>query len=163
VTRLLLATNQLTLTPACRCEAALEASTVRKIAQNCQVDIKKVIAVHDMETIYQVPILLEEQGLLPLFKEALELDQLSLDPTLVQKGSSLWQKWKATVLHRDYHDTVSIALVGKYIEVRVSRAYIHPFDHMFGRSRESVECLLPRHEIGRLEAPGEKFRCRSIK
>ncbi|KAL7628191.1 CTP synthase ura7 [Parahypoxylon ruwenzoriense] len=100
---------------ACRCERALNEATTQKIARSCQVQFEQVVTVRDIETIYQVPLLLEEQGLLDRLREALMLDQLSLPPTLVSKGSNLWKVWKKTVVSKPYLEPVNIALVGKYI------------------------------------------------
>lgn len=74
-----------------------------------------MVTVRDIETIYQVPLLLEEQGLLARLREALLLDQLSLPPSLIHKGSNLWQLWKKTVVSKPYLEPVNVALVGKYI------------------------------------------------
>ncbi|KAI4869284.1 CTP synthase [Hypoxylon rubiginosum] len=100
---------------ACRCERALDEVTVQKIARSCQVEFEQVVTVRDIETIYQVPLLLEEQGLLARLREALLLDQLSLPPSLIHKGSNLWQLWKKTVVSKPYLEPVNVALVGKYI------------------------------------------------
>ncbi|KAI1484430.1 CTP synthase N-terminus-domain-containing protein [Biscogniauxia mediterranea] len=100
---------------ACRCERPLDEATMQKIARSCQVENKQVITVRDIETIYQVPLLLEEQGLLDRLREGLMLDQLPPPPTLVEKGSSLWKLWKKTVVTKPHLDPVNIALVGKYI------------------------------------------------
>ncbi|POR31750.1 CTP synthase [Tolypocladium paradoxum] len=100
---------------ACRCERPLEKGTISKIAQSCQVEVEQVIAVRDMPTIYQVPILLEEQGLLDLLRSALMLDAIKPTPALVTKGAELWKRWKA-IIPQTYAETVDIALVGKYVE-----------------------------------------------
>ncbi|KAI0140183.1 CTP synthase [Hypoxylon sp. NC0597] len=100
---------------ACRCERALDEVTTQKIARSCQVEYEQVLTVRDIETIYQVPLLLEDQGLLDRLREALMLDQLSLPHTMVNKGANLWQLWKKTVVSKPYLEPVNIALVGKYI------------------------------------------------
>ncbi len=66
-----------------------------------------------MPTTYQVPILLEEQGLLDLLRTALLLDEIKPTPALVARGAEIWKKWKA-IIPQTYADTVDIALVGKY-------------------------------------------------
>jgi len=75
-----------------------------------------VITVRDMETIYQVPLLLKEQGLLELLRQGLILDKLALPPSMVQKGASLWELWKKTVIPKECLEPVNIALIGKYVE-----------------------------------------------
>ncbi|RKU40084.1 CTP synthase ura7 [Coniochaeta pulveracea] len=99
---------------ACRCDASLDDATVRKIASSCQVDYEQVLGVHDMETIYQVPLLLHDEGLLQQLLKKLGLDKLTLQPAQVSKGQALWELWKKTVVSPKDMPQVTIALVGKY-------------------------------------------------
>lgn len=69
---------------------------------------------HDMETVYQVPLLLHEQGLLHRLRAGLDLDKLSISPAVAAKGSALWSLWKKTVVVPKDTALVQIALVGKY-------------------------------------------------
>ena len=69
----------------------------------------------DMETIYQVPLLLQEQGLLNVLKKGLALDKPVLAPMEIQKGQALWELWKRTVVPEHHLPTVNIVLVGKYV------------------------------------------------
>ncbi|KAJ4228063.1 CTP synthase ura7 [Fusarium solani] len=101
---------------ACRCERPPHEATVAKIASSCHVDIEQVIAVRDMETVYQVPHLLMTEGLLQQLKTGLQLDKLTIPPALVEKGAQLWEVWQKTVNPRQHVDRVEIALVGKYVE-----------------------------------------------
>ena len=101
---------------ACRCERPLAAETIQKIARSCHREVEQVIAVRDMETVYQVPLLLEQQGLVNLLKGALQLDDLKIPPALVDKGAALWKLWNKTVIPRKHLDLVDIAIVGKYVE-----------------------------------------------
>jgi CTP synthase len=75
-----------------------------------------VIAVRDMQTVYQVPLLLEQQGLVNRFRAFLELDKMTIPPALVDKGTELWKLWNKTVLPKQHLDLVEIAIVGKYVE-----------------------------------------------
>lgn len=68
-----------------------------------------------METIYQVPLLLGEQGLLKLLQKGLALDKLALSPAMVQKGQALWDLWRKTVIPEQHLPPVNIVLVGKYV------------------------------------------------
>ncbi|KAH8690890.1 CTP synthase [Talaromyces proteolyticus] len=105
------------LTPdliACRCEHKIEEATLQKIARSCQVDYEQVMTVWDMETIYQVPLILNEQGLLDVLTRGLRLDKLELAPSMVQKGASLWELWKDTVVPKQHLEPINIVLVGKY-------------------------------------------------
>ncbi len=92
----------------------LDDSTTRKIASSCQVDLEQVIGVHDMDTIYEVPLLLQDQGFVQRLQKGLELDKLSLPASAISKGSDLWNLWKTTVVVPKDLPPVEIALVGKY-------------------------------------------------
>ncbi|KAG9523419.1 CTP synthase, partial [Aureobasidium melanogenum] len=102
---------------ACRCEHPLDAGAHQKIARFCQVPLPQVLVVRDMPTTYQVPILLQDQGLLQSLKDILRIDALTISPLLAAKGAEIWTTWNslanglATVT-----DVVEIALVGKYLE-----------------------------------------------
>ena len=71
---------------------------------------------HDMETVYQVPMLLREQGLLQLLTKGLMLDKLTVSPEKVAKGETLWELWKKTVDNPKDFPPVEISLVGKYTQ-----------------------------------------------
>ncbi|KAL6867056.1 CTP synthase N-terminus domain-containing protein [Trichoderma novae-zelandiae] len=104
---------------ACRCERPLEPDTITKIALHCQVETEQVIAVRDMPTVYQVPLLLKEQGLSDVLRVLLALDKLTPEPAQVKMGAEIWQKWK-DVISKTYTETIDIALVGKYVELHDS-------------------------------------------
>jgi CTP synthase len=69
-----------------------------------------------MQTVYQVPLLLEQQGLVNLLRGALLLDKLTIPPALADKGTERWKLWNKTVLPKQHVERVDIALVGKYVE-----------------------------------------------
>jgi CTP synthase len=134
------------LTPlliACRCERPLNHHTVEKIAHHCQVDVEQVVVVRDMPSIYQVPVLLEEQGLLPLLSEGLKLDAVHLPPACVSHGASVWRKWKGlTMPNQQFFDPVSIVLVGKYTEFHDSYlSVIKSLEHSAMRCRRRLQIV----------------------
>jgi len=100
---------------ACRCERPLAKGTVNKIALHCQVEVEQVVVVRDMPTIYQVPLLLREQNLVPLLQSKLNLDALSIPPSLVASGAELWDVWQS-VTTETFETIIDIALVGKYVQ-----------------------------------------------
>ncbi|KAK4142939.1 CTP synthase N-terminus-domain-containing protein [Dichotomopilus funicola] len=99
---------------ACRCETPLAESTVAKLALFCQVEKEQVLVVRDMPTIYQVPLLLQEQKLVPQLRSKLALDKVTITPDRAAQGSALWDVW-TSVVTPTYQEEVKIALVGKYI------------------------------------------------
>jgi CTP synthase len=106
---------------ACRCEKPLESSALEKIARSCSVDIEQILAVRDMPSIYQVPVLLEEQGLITVLRDFLKLGPIEVAPKMLQKGKHIWGQWKSLTLpdQRSF-DSVEIAMVGKYVEFQDS-------------------------------------------
>lgn len=100
---------------ACRCEQPLAESTIAKLALHCQVELDQILVVRDMPTVYQVPLLLEEQKIIPLLRTRLNLDALSVAPASVSTGAELWDTWKFVVTQQ-HEATIDIALVGKYVE-----------------------------------------------
>ncbi|KAK7537824.1 CTP synthase-like protein [Phyllosticta citricarpa] len=128
---------------ACRCERPLERSTIEKIAHHCQVEVQQVVAVRDMPTIYQVPVLLEEQGLIPLLREAFKIQGDAIPATMVKKGRKIWQQWKSLTVTQDhYYEQVNVALVGKYIELHDSYlSVIKSLEHSAMRCRRKLNLI----------------------
>lgn len=106
---------------ACRCERRLDADIIHKISNMCQIEMDRVVAVHDVTTTYHVPLLLEKQRFGMTLIRLLGLDQISRPPQVLEKGRAIWEEWGtlATTQERVY-ETVSIALVGKYTSLHDS-------------------------------------------
>ncbi|KAK9454694.1 CTP synthase N-terminus-domain-containing protein [Dipodascopsis uninucleata] len=106
---------------ACRCTQRLEKPTTDKISMFCHVGPDQVIVVHDLSSIYHVPILLEEQKIIYQLSKRLKLENVAIKDSFVTKGSSLWSDWKKlTNVHDRMFETVNIALVGKYTNLKDS-------------------------------------------
>ena len=108
---------------ACRCQVPLEESTINKIAMFCQVEPQQVVAVHDVNSTYHVPLLLHQQGLIDQLKHFFNIQMDTINPTLVTKGQSIWQSWKTLTTSQDRFletEKVTIALVGKYTNLHDS-------------------------------------------
>src|ERR1700712_1068618 len=125
---------------ACRSHKPLEPATLEKIANSCQVDTEQVVVVRDMPSIYQVPMLLEEQGLVPLLRRGLNLDELTSKSTLTEKGKHIWSQWTAlTSPNQQFFDPVEVALVGKYVEFQDSYlSVIKSLEHSAMRCRRRL-------------------------
>lgn len=148
---------------ACRCEKPLEPASVAKIANLCQVDIEQVIVVRDMPTIYQVPVLLEEQGLVPLLKQSLQLDELTLSKGLLEKGAGIWKVWQDTVATRPHAESVKIALVGKYVELHDAYAsVVKSLEHSAMRCGRKLDLEWVDAEYleekNKSESPGQHYK-----
>lgn len=97
----------------CRSDRPLQPGLKEKISEFCDVPVEGVITAQDAKSIYEVPLMLEREGLAQQVLELLQLEQR-------QPDLSQWQ----TLVERLYHPThrVEIAIVGKY--VRLSDAYL---------------------------------------
>ena len=91
----------------CRSEYPLDNSIRKKIALFCNVEIEDVIASLDADSIYEVPLLMQDEGLDTRVIEKLNLPAKNADLT----------DWKEFVKRiKEPADEISIALVGKYVE-----------------------------------------------
>ena len=96
----------------CRLEKELPSDEKKKIALFCSVDPKSVISMHDVETVYSIPLLLHEQGV-----DGILLKRLNL---LKVKSPKL-NDWRRVVNAKlKPKKKVSIAVVGKYIDLKDS-------------------------------------------
>ncbi|EXJ82732.1 CTP synthase [Capronia epimyces CBS 606.96] len=108
---------------ACRCEDPLADATIRKISENCHIAQSQIISVHNVESTYRVPMLLEQQGLLTVLKRLFDLESYPISKPLKEKGERLWKDWKALTTSQNRFlesEIVTIALVGKYISLHDS-------------------------------------------
>lgn len=116
--------RSLGLTPdmiACRCQEELEVSTIEKIGMFCHVGPEQVIAVHDVNSTYHVPLLLKEQRMMKYLTRKLHLNDSDLSPDALTRGEKLLNKWEElTSRHDRSFQTVTIALVGKYTNLKDS-------------------------------------------
>ncbi len=90
-----------------RSEYELDETIRKKIAQFCNVEIQDVVASLDADSIYQVPLLMQGEGLDERVIEKLKLD--ANEPDLEQ-----WIDFVEGV--RNPSVEITIALVGKYVE-----------------------------------------------
>ena len=93
----------------CRTEKHLNDEIKEKIALFCNVDKGKVIENYSVDSLYEVPLLLEKSGFADIVCEKLKIT--CSDPDL--------SEWEAMVQkEKDMHHVTKIALVGKYIELK---------------------------------------------
>jgi len=99
----------------CRADRPLDADLRRKIALFTNVEARAVMTSQDAETIYEVPLLMKEEGL-----DNITIERLRIAEDLDQ-GRSLTEpvldEWIAFLKElKEPRATVRIALVGKYVE-----------------------------------------------
>lgn len=101
----------------CRCKNTVTNSVKQKVSLFCHVPPEQVIDVHDCKSIYSVPVLLSNQGIVSFFSKRLQLEIKS------RKPRHFMMQWRE-LAERDERllDEVKIALVGKY--TKLEDAYI---------------------------------------
>jgi CTP synthase len=92
----------------CRADYSMDNNLRDKIALFCDVEARAVIPLATVETIYEVPLLLEEAGLGDFVVERLELPSQSPDLS----------EWRNLVTQiKSSKPSLRVAIVGKYIEL----------------------------------------------
>ncbi|MEB3342402.1 CTP synthase [Okeania sp.] len=109
----------------CRCDRQLSQGLKEKMSEFCDVPVESVVTSQDAESIYEVPLMLEIEGLAVQALELLNMEQR--EPNL-----GPWQTLVNRLYHKDKEGmktnqgqlstTVEIAIVGKYIQL--SDAYL---------------------------------------
>ena len=105
----------------CRTERRLSREVREKIGLFCNVEAEAVIEGRDVESIYEIPLAFEKEG----------LDKIVLDKLNIKAGKLDLRKWNRFV-HRvkEPGERVTIGFVGKYTELKdayksISEAFIH--------------------------------------
>ncbi|KAF8805544.1 CTP synthase, partial [Phlegmacium glaucopus] len=99
----------------------LNSATKDKISMFCHVSSEQVFGVHDLSSVYHVPLLLRSQGILEYLTKRLKLDQpLHLTKAMIEKSQVLERRWKDLTNGEERHNEVKIALVGKYTDLKDS-------------------------------------------
>ncbi|KAI0217671.1 CTP synthase 1 [Lamellibrachia satsuma] len=100
----------------CRSQTILSEQVKEKISNFCHVPPEQVIGVHDVGSIFRVPLLLEDQKLVEFFAERLHI------PLPRPRPRKFLLKWRDLADRQDrLLKEVTIALVGKY--TRLEDAY----------------------------------------
>ena len=92
----------------CRTDRYLEPNVKAKIALFCNVDDNAVITAKDVECVYEVPLVFHQEG----------LDERIVEKLNMWTGSPNLSRWETIVqTFRNPSDHISIAMVGKYVEL----------------------------------------------
>lgn len=92
----------------CRTQREISDDIKDKIGLFCNIEPENVITNLDAETLYEVPLMLEEEGLATKVCNMLDLEVSEPDLS----------KWEEVVnIEKNLKDSVNIALVGKYVEL----------------------------------------------
>lgn len=61
----------------------------------CHVSTEQVVGVHDVSSVYHVPLLLQSQGIVGFLQRRLNLSSIPYTPVMKQRGSDLEARWRA--------------------------------------------------------------------
>ncbi|WP_019508483.1 CTP synthase [Pleurocapsa sp. PCC 7319] len=112
----------------CRCDRPLFPGIKEKIAEFCDVAVSSVVTSLDASTIYEVPLILEQEGLAQQTLELLHLEQRQPD----------LENWRNLVIKMNSSRTkIEVAIVGKYIQL--SDAYLSVVEAL-GHGAIAADC-----------------------
>ncbi len=116
----------------CRTEHELTRSIRNKLARFCNVDEEAVIQSIDAKSIYEVPLLMQEERL-----DEVVLMKLGVD----SRASVNLDRWNQFLSrHKQPERTVRVALVGKYVELKDSyKSIAEAFTHGGAASNVAVD------------------------
>ncbi|XP_078033895.1 CTP synthase [Augochlora pura] len=99
----------------CRSEKPIGDVVKEKISNFCHVAPEQVITIHDLSSIYRVPLLMESQGVIEFLNDRLQLHIIMPRPRCYMR------KWRDLADRLDHlRKDVNIALVGKYTKLEDS-------------------------------------------
>lgn len=106
----------------CRTEHELSDDIKQKLALFCNVKKEAVIQSIDVDTIYDVPVMMQQEGL-----DKVALQKLAL-PDDIQPDLSQWNEFLHR--HKNPNSEVTIGLIGKYVELQdsyksIQESFIH--------------------------------------
>lgn len=118
----------------CRSETKLSKEVKSKISLFCNVDEESVIDVYDVDTIYEVPLILSKSN----------LDEIVLRKLNVEANGLDLEEWKAFVRRIKYpQHKVKVGLVGKYVRYRDSyKSILEAFIHAGSINNTAVDVEL---------------------
>ncbi|XP_059613397.1 CTP synthase [Phlebotomus argentipes] len=101
----------------CRSEEPIGKEVKEKISNFCHVATEQVICIHDLPSIYHVPLLMEQDGVVDFLAERLQLK--------IQRESRFIERWR-NLAHRvnTINRHVQITLVGKYTKLEDAYASV---------------------------------------
>ena len=112
----------------CRSDRPLFSGIKEKIAEFCDVEVDSVVTSLDANTIYEVPLILEQEGLAQRTLDLLQLEQRQPD----------LQDWRNLAIKLNSTRTkIEVAIVGKYIQL--SDAYLSVVEAL-GHGAIAADC-----------------------
>jgi CTP synthase len=101
---------------AVRCKTQLTKDTIRKLSLFANISPESVMSCHDVSSIYSVPEILYEQGIVKVILKKLNL-------SFVLDDIADWKKISKTYV--SYNDHIKIAIIGKYVNLKDSYVSVY--------------------------------------
>ncbi|XP_044760039.1 CTP synthase [Coccinella septempunctata] len=115
----------------CRSEKPFGDSVKEKISNFCHVNPEQIISIPDLSSIYEVPVLMENYGMIEYLNERLSLGIGSLAQS--KQNMKKWRNLVERIKHLKYE--VNIVIVGKYTQLEdayasLVKAIQHASNHL---------------------------------
>jgi CTP synthase len=117
----------------CRAERSIPHSVKKKIALFSNLEESEIVTAKDLQTIYEVPLVLQKEGIDELIVEKLQI------PTYEKSDLSDWRE-VVDRIKKPKEGSVRVALVGKYIELPDAyKSIVESFVHSGAANNVRVE------------------------
>jgi len=135
----------------CRTEHEISEDIKQKLALFCNVKKEAVIQSIDASTIYDVPVLMQEEGL-----DTVTLQKLNLEDT-VAPDLDQWNEFLTKL--KNPKDTITIGLIGKYVELQDSyKSILEAFIHAGAANEVKVKVVSIHSEYLTVENVSKKLK-----
>ena len=135
----------------CRTEHEISEDIKQKIALFCNVKKEAVIQSIDASTIYDVPVLMQEEGL-----DTVTLQKLNLEDTVVPDLDQ-WNEFLTKL--KNPKETITIGLIGKYVELQDSyKSILEAFIHAGAANEVKVKVVSIHSEYLTVENVPKKLK-----
>jgi len=135
----------------CRTEHEISDDIKQKLALFCNVKKEAVIQSIDASTIYDVPVLMQEEGL-----DTVSLQKLNLEDTVVPDLDQ-WNEFLTKL--KNPKDTITIGLIGKYVELQDSyKSILEAFIHAGAANEVNVKVVSIHSEYLTVENVSKKLK-----
>jgi len=135
----------------CRTEHEISDEIKQKLALFCNVKKEAVIQSIDASTIYDVPVLMQEEGL-----DTVTLQKLNLEDTVVPDLDQ-WNEFLTKL--KNPKDTITIGLIGKYVELQDSyKSILESFIHAGAANEVKVKVVSIHSEYLTVENVYKKLK-----
>lgn len=135
----------------CRTEHEISDEIKQKLALFCNVKKEAVIQSIDASTIYDVPVLMQEEGL-----DTVTLQKLNLEDTVVPDLNQ-WNEFLTKL--KNPKDTITIGLIGKYVELQDSyKSILEAFIHAGAANEVKVKVVSIHSEYITVENVSKKLK-----